>query len=187
MLLKHGPHTPINRMPQVLRLARRHNMSTKVDLNMKHMIRFFIAGLAAFGFMAGALAEEGGTKDEAKAFAEAAIAHIKKVGTEKAFQDFTTDKANWTKKDMYVWAADNQGNCVSHGANPKLIGKNFMELKDTNGKLFIREAIDLVKAKGNGWVDYEWAHPQTKKIESKTTYFLKSPGFDGWVAVGIYR
>jgi cytochrome c len=154
---------------------------------MKHVIRIFMACLAALGFMAGAMAQENGSKDEAKALAEAALAHIRSVGTEKAFQDFTTNKTNWTKKDMYVWATDNQGNCVSHGANAKLVGKNFIELKDPNGKPFVKEAIDLVKAKGSGWVDYEWAHPQSKKIESKTTYVQKIAGFDGWVAVGVYR
>ena len=133
-----------------------------------------------------AFAQEHGTRAEAQAMAQAAVAHIKKVGTEQAFKDFTNDKATWTKKDLYVWGSDNQGNCVTHGANPKLIGKNFMELRDTNDKAFIKEAIALVKAKGSGWVDYEWAHPQLKKIESKTSDFLKAGDFDGWIAVGIY-
>jgi hypothetical protein len=43
--------------------------------------------------MAGAQAQERGTKDEAKALADAAWEHVKKVGEEKAFQDFTHDKS----------------------------------------------------------------------------------------------
>ena len=39
-----------------------------------------------------------GTKDEAKALAEAAAAHVNKVGGEQAFKDFAD--AKWHPKDM---------------------------------------------------------------------------------------
>jgi signal transduction histidine kinase len=135
----------------------------------------------------GALAQERGTKEEAKALAEQAAAHVKKVGPDQAFKDFTTDKAAWTKKDMYVFVSDLKGMTMAHGANDKLVGKNMMELKDQNGKLFVKELTEVVKAKGSGWVEYDWAHPQTKKIEGKATYALKLSNYDGFVAVGIYR
>jgi len=32
-----------------------------------------------------------------------------------------------------------------------------------------------------------WPHPQTKKVEDKSTYVRKLPNYEGWVAVGIYR
>jgi hypothetical protein len=38
-----------------------------------------------------------------------------------------------------------------------------------------------------GWVDYQWPHPDTKKIESKSTYVRKLANYDGWVGVGILR
>ena len=84
-------------------------------------------------------------------------------------------------------AYDNTGTVVGHGANDKLIGKNLMEIKDPNGKPLIKDMTDIAKAKGNGWYDYEWPHPTTKKVESKSTYVSKVPGFDGWVGVGVYR
>jgi len=43
-----------------------------------------------------------GTKEEAKALAEAAAAHVNKVGGEQAFKDFAD--AKWHPKDMYVFA-----------------------------------------------------------------------------------
>ena len=118
---------------------------------------------------------------------EAAVAHVKKVGPEQAFKDFTTDKATWFKKDLYVMAYNHEGVCVGHGANDKLIGKNLMALKDANGKEILKEFTEVSKTKGSGWVDYEWAHPQTKKVESKTTYAHRLANFDGWVGVGVYR
>ena len=151
------------------------------------LLRSLLA-LALVGFVSvNALSQERGTKDEAKAMAEQAVAHVKKVGPDQAFKDFSTDKATWTKKDLYVFANDINGNTKAHGANDKLVGKNMAELKDQNGKLFIKEMGELAKSKGSGWVEYDWAHPQTKKVDGKATYVIKLSNFDGYVGVGVYR
>lgn len=155
---------------------------------MKSVFRIVTAALCALGFAVGAVqAQEVGSRDEAKAMVDAAVEHVKKVGPEKAFKDFT-DKENktWHKKDLYVFAYDMKGVNVAHGANDKLIGKDLIELKDPEGKLLIKELRDTA-AKGGGWVEYEWPHPQTKKIESKISYSKKMTNFDGFVGVGVYR
>lgn len=155
---------------------------------MKKLLQALLASLVLATFAQGALAQEHGTKDEAKAMTEAAVAHVKKVGPEQAFKDFSNDKANWTKKDLYVIAFDMAGNCLAHGANEKLIGKNLIEMKDQSGKFFTKAMIDSTKGGGGaGWTDYEWVHPVTKKLEAKSTYSVKLAGFDGLVAVGVYR
>lgn len=133
-----------------------------------------------------ALAQDRGTKAEAQAMVEAALAHLKKVGNEQALKDFTNDKANWTKKDLYVFLADLEGKMLAHGANDKLVGRNLSNLKDSTGKAFVQEMISVAK-KGSGWVDYEWADPLTKKVEGKTSFIKAVPGTDTFVAVGIYR
>jgi cytochrome c len=154
---------------------------------MKNLLRALLAAFSLALFMPAAMAQERGTKDEAKAMADAAVAHVKKVGAEKAFKDFSNDKANWNKKDLYVVAFDMTGNCLAHGANEKLIGKNLIEMKDQSGKYFTKAMIDSTKGTGSGWTEYEWVHPVTKKLEPKSTYSVKLAGFDGLVAVGIYR
>lgn len=151
------------------------------------MFRTLMSLLFAGVVSVSAMAQDHGTRDEAKALANAALAHIKKVGNEQAFKDFTSDKATWTKKDLYVFAIDTKGNTLAHGANEKLVGKNMIELKDQNGKAFFRELTEIVTTKGEGWVEYDWAHPVTKKVEGKATYIKRIPGFDGGVAVGVYR
>jgi len=133
-----------------------------------------------------ALAQDHGSKDEAKSLVNAALVHIKKVGNEQAFKDFTTDKGNWTKKDLYVVAQDTKGAVLAHGANEKLVGKNLIEVKDQNGKLFVQELIS-VGSKGEGWVDYDWSNPVSKKVEGKSSFVKRIPGFDGIVLVGVYR
>ena len=66
--------------------------------------RGFLAAVLGLGLVGTSLAEERGTKDEAVAMTSAAVEHVKKVGREQAFKDFTEDKATWTKKDLYVMA-----------------------------------------------------------------------------------
>lgn len=156
---------------------------------MKSSKRLFLAltTVAAFSFSSHVIAQDFGTRDEAKTMVEAGIEHVKKVGTEQAFKDFT-DKGNktWQKKDLYIFAYNMEGVNVAHGANDKLIGKNLIELKDPEGKFLIKELRDAA-AKGGGWVDYEWPHPQTKKIESKVSYSKKMSNFEGFIGVGVYR
>lgn len=134
-----------------------------------------------------ASAQERGTRDDAKALNEAAVAHIKKVGLDQAVKDFATDKAKWMPKDLYPFVQDFNGIMRFH-LNDKMIGKNFIDVKDASGKEFAKEMTSLAKsAKGFGWVDYEWTHPATKKIEDKTSFIQRVPGADMFVGVGIYR
>jgi cytochrome c len=150
------------------------------------VLRWILAAVASIGLMAPVLAQEVGTKDEAKAMVDAAVEHVKKVGPDKAFKDFSTDAA-WKKKDLYVMAYDNKGVCVGYGANEKLIGRNLSDLKDPNGVMVVAELTKVATTKGQGWVDYSWPHPQTKKLEDKSTYVRKLQNYEGWVGVGIYR
>jgi len=149
--------------------------------------RLIIAACASLALFGNAMAQERGSKDEAKALADAAWEHVKKTGIEKAYKDFTTDKANWTKKDLYVMAADFKGVTLAHGGNEKLIGKEMLGVKDANGVAFMAKMIETASTKGSGWVDYDWPNPLSKKIEGKSSYVRKLPVGDGFVGVGAYR
>jgi hypothetical protein len=154
---------------------------------MNKLLRAAVALMAALGLHFAVLAQDAGTKDEARAMAQAAAAHVAKVGPDKAWGDFVNDRAAWIKKDLYVFAFDLEGNIKSHGANPKLAGKNLIGLKDQSGKEFVKDFIAVASGKGEGWVDYDWAHPQTKKVEGKTSYIKRIAGTNLGVAVGVYR
>ena len=133
-----------------------------------------------------ALAADRGTKDEAVAMVNAAFDHMKAAGPEKATADFNTDKDHWTNKDLYVFVFDNQGVFLSHGANNKLVGRNMANMKDAAGKAIFPAMMEVAQ-KGTGWVDYDWAHPQTKKVEGKSSYVRQTPDGKGLIGVGIYR
>ena len=141
---------------------------------------------STFAVMPAAMAQEHGTKDEAKALNEAAVAHLKKVGIEQAVKDFGADKQRWLQKDLYPFVMDFTG-VMRYHLNEKMIGKNVLEVKDASGKEFGKEMVSIAKNKTTGWIDYEWAHPVSKKIEDKSAYIQRVPSTELFVGVGIYR
>ncbi len=149
-------------------------------------VKVILLCLACLGLLGVAQAQERATKEEAKAMNDAAFEHIKKVGAERAYKDFTTDKANWVKKDLYVLVYDSKGVALAHGANEKLVGKNLSSLKDANGVLIVAGMVALA-AKGGGWYDYDWVDPLTNKITAKSTYARKQPNGEGFIGVGVYK
>jgi cytochrome c len=153
---------------------------------MKKLVDILMALVLVTGLCGSATAQERGTKEEAVALTQAAYEHIQKVGPEKAYADFTHDKARWTRKDLYVMAYDAQAVCLAHGANDKLVGKDLSAIKDAAGRLVVPGLLGVAK-KGGGWFDYDWPHPQTRKIEAKSTYARPLPSGEGFIGVGIYR
>lgn len=134
-----------------------------------------------------AFAQERGTPDEAKALVEKGLAHAKAVGPEKAFADFSDkDSGKWVSKDLYIVVLKFDGTILAHGVNKGLLGKNLIDVKDPDGKYFSREMIEAGK-KGGGWTDYSFTDPVTKKIAAKSSFSKSIPGFEGIIAVGIYK
>lgn len=133
-----------------------------------------------------ALAADKGSADEAVAMVKKAAAEIKANGKEKAFAAFA-DPSNkeFHDRDLYIFVYDLNGVNLAHGNNPKMVGKNLMDMKDLEGKALIREMVDAAKSKGKGWVDYKWPNPVTKTMESKSSYIEKVD--DMLVGSGIYK
>lgn len=148
-----------------------------------------LLSIALFTVSLGAGAQDTrGSKDEAMAMAKAAVTHVKQVGADQAWKDFTdAGNAEWHKKDLYVFVNRFDGMTLAHGANVKLVGKDMSGLKDQDGKPFIVEMGKLARSAGSGWVEYSWIHPETKKPAAKATYVVAVPSVDGYLGVGIYR
>ncbi len=129
----------------------------------------------------------GGTANEAKDLVEKAIAYMQANGNEKAFAEFSNASGKFVDRDLYIYVADINANakCLAHGANTKLINKELIEFKDSDGKLFIKELVEKAKSNGSGWEDYKWTNPVTKKIEAKSVYFKKVNNLI--VACGCYK
>lgn len=117
------------------------------------------------------------TPAEAEAWAKKAIAYYKEVGKDKAFEEFNNPKGKFTKGDLYMIVYDLTGKCHAQGSNVKMVGKDLIDLKDADGKSFIKDRIEIAKTKGKGWQNYRWTNPTTKVIEDKTVYIEKVDGF----------
>ncbi len=123
-------------------------------------------------FCSFAYAQERGNASEAMALLNKAVAYYKANGQAKAFAAFNDPKGQFVNKDLYIFALDMNGKILAHGANAALIGKDMMGAKDADGKLFMKEMVDVGK-KGKGSVDYKWENPKTKKVEQKSSYVEK--------------
>jgi len=117
-----------------------------------------------------------GTKEQAKALVKSAIADFKAEGT-AIFAKVTAKDPKYVQEDLYVMVYDMTGKSVAHGANPKMVGKDLIELKDPDGKAFVKERVEIAKTKGSGWQEYKFTNPVNKKIEAKTAYLEKSGDF----------
>ena len=153
---------------------------------MKRLVAM-ILGVSFLALMAGhtAFAAQYGTAAEAEALVKKAVQLIKTDGKEKAFVEISNPKGKFVDRDLYIFVYDMTGKCIAHGFNQKMIGKDLIDMKDKNGKLFVKERIEIAKTKGKGWQDYEFTDPLTKKIEHKSAYVEKLD--DLIVGCGIYK
>ncbi len=125
------------------------------------------------------------TRSAAKALVKKTAAFLKANGKEKTLAEISKPKGQFVKGELYIFAIDmNTGLMVAHGGNPKLIGKNMMDLKDPDGKYFVRELISTAR-KGGGWTSYKFSNPVSRKIEDKTAY-TESAG-DLLLGAGVYK
>lgn len=147
-----------------------------------------ISCLAAFlGFVVlSGFATAAGTADEAKDMVDKALAYIKANGKDKAIEAFNDQKGEFVKGDLYIFMNDMSGINLAHGGNPKLAGKNLLDLKDADGKAIFSEFAAKAQS-GGGWVDYKWTNPETKKVQAKSTLISKVDGTDCYIGCGIYK
>jgi cytochrome c len=115
-------------------------------------------------------AEGGATKAEAEAMVKKGIAYIKANGAEKSYEEISRKGSSFSDRDLYLVVYGLDGFVHAHGANPKMIGKNLIDIKDVDGKAFVKERVELAKAKGSFWQEYKFVNPETKQIEPKIMY-----------------
>ena len=122
---------------------------------------------------------------EAKAFVQKAIAFYKKAGKAISLAEFTNPKGPFIEGEQYVFVLNPKGTMLAHGVNEKYIGQDFIDVKDSDGRSFIREIVEVADKKGSGFVDYKWYNPVTKEDLGKHVYFEKVD--DLVICSGVYK
>jgi cytochrome c len=145
-----------------------------------------LALAGALGAGAVRAADDAATPKEAEAMVKKGVAFIKANGKDKGFAEITRrDSKEFHDRDLYLAVHKLDGTCVAHGTNEKMVGKNFMDMRDIDGKEYIRERVEFGRSRATFWTDYKFVNPVSKKIEPKTAYCERLD--DYVVCGGIYK
>ena len=115
---------------------------------------------------------------------EKAKSFFKNSGKRIAFAEFTNPNGAFVEDEMYIFVLNGKGTMLAHGVNEKFVGEEFIDLTDSDGKLFMKEIVDTANSEGSGWVQYKWFEAVTRKWLPKTVYFEKVD--DVIICSGIY-
>ena len=116
-----------------------------------------------------------------------AAALLEKEGKE-ALPKFKGKDSKFIFAGTYIWVHDEAAMMRMHPIMYKMEGKNLIDLKDSNGKLFFTVMNEVAKTKGAGWVDYMWPKPGEKTPVLKVSYvkMAKVDGENLIVGCGVY-
>lgn len=152
---------------------------------MKTLLKSALLAVFALMLNTAAVGAEKVGADDAVALVKKTVSYLRANGKEKMLAEVNNPNGTLRDRELYIAINDGAGLTVAHGANARLVGKNVLDMKDTNGKFFIRSFIEIANAKGKGWVDYTWPNPVTKNMEAKSTYVEKVD--DLYISCGFYK
>lgn len=151
-------------------------------------MRSFTAAAIFAMVMAFPVAAQVSEKPKAEALVKEGIAFMKANGKEAFMMEVHKATGRFHAKPgnpLYLFVYDLNGVVLAHGAEANLLGVNRLNVKDPDGKQYIKENIAVAQKKGGGWSDYKRMNPDTKKIEAKTSFCLAEGGIV--VGCGIYK
>ncbi len=92
----------------------------------------------------------------------------------------------WYSKTGYFYVYDMKGMTIALPPERSLEGKSRWELTDPSGKFLLKEMVEIVKTRGEGFLDYDYKNPQTNELEKKFAYIEKIPGTEWLIGSGSY-
>lgn len=113
------------------------------------------------------------TKCDVEELVSKAAAYVEGHGKEKAFAEINNPRGQFVKKGLFVLVQDFNGTILAHGVDKASIGRNMLDIKDVEGKAFVRESLSLAKTKGSGWVELAIMNPVTKTTQRRLAHCRK--------------
>ncbi len=129
----------------------------------------------------GMQAEERGTAREAQELVRRAIELYDILGL-RAFFVISRDRS-YIKKDLYVFVIDRIGSVAANGLDPRLVGMNALNARDSNGVRYVREMLQRATPDGV-WIDYMSFDPFDGKPAPKSSWVVRHDSF--LFGCGIY-
>ena len=115
-------------------------------------------------------AGEWATKEDAIAMVQRARVFITQQGREKAYAEIAKKAGQFLDRDLYITVLNFDGKILATGQSKNLIGRNLIDAKDPDGKLYIKERVELARQQSAFSQNYKWLNPGTKEIEPQETY-----------------
>ncbi len=120
-----------------------------------------------------------------KVFVDEARDYALKNGKDKALQVFNDPESEFVRGDLYVFAYDFLGDALSLPFQPKLVGTNRLEAKDSNGVTFTRDNLELART-GSGQTYYLYPNPRENMREELKLSYATTVDDSWWLAAGVY-
>ena len=86
----------------------------------------------------------------------------------------------------YIFIYNFNGTVIQNSVSKGNIGKNFLNVVDSNGKEVIKELINTSKKEFGGYVDYVWFKPEINKETNKVSYAKSYNAWNWTIGKGVY-
>ncbi len=194
-------HNWLDEVNEVIQTRQKYFRKAKLNLiNMKKCKALIIVILlltATVFLMQSALAKEeklglvnesqitSSNKTQLVSFVESAMAYTRVVGKDRALEEFSNKTGSFVRNDLYIYAYDFNGTCLAHPFKPDWIGKNKLDVTDSNGVPSLRNTINVAK-EGKGFTYFIFPNPaHGNRDEFKIAYAMKVD--DNWfLGSGVY-
>ena len=92
-------------------------------------------------------------------------------------------------ENEYFFIASLSGEDILYPPQPDLEGKNLLHLQDSNGKFVIKEEINLLRNKPEGFIEAYWSKPNddSKRDFKKISFIKLFKPLNFYVGTGIYE
>ena len=124
-------------------------------------------------------------KTELVSFVESALDYARENGKDKALDEFSNKTGSFVRGDLYIYAYDFNGTCLAHPFKPDWIGKNKLDVTDSNGVPSLRNTLNVAR-EGKGFTYFIFPNPaHGNRDEFKIAYAMKVD--ENWfLGSGIY-
>ncbi len=124
-------------------------------------------------------------KTQLVSFVESAVAYARENGKDKALDEFSNKTGSFIHRDLYIYAYDFNGTCLAHPFKPEWIGKNKLDVTDSNGVHSLWNTLNAAR-EGKGFTYFIFPNPaHGNRDEFKIAYAMKVD--DNWfLGSGIY-
>ncbi len=88
----------------------------------------------------------------------------------------------------YFFAVDFDGTELLFPIKPELEGKKLLKMKSMDGKFVVKDMLNIVKTKGEGFYSYKWKKPGKKEWSfNKLSFVKKVDGLNIFIGMGVYE